>query len=61
MPIDPEKLRAILTEIEDTPDKALRLLDRELLALVKQQLTAFKTDVDKALLRLAFLDEQVLN
>jgi hypothetical protein len=61
MPIDPKRLLSLIHEIDQTPREGLRKLDRELLLLVKRQLVALKGDVDRALLRLEFVDELRLN
>jgi hypothetical protein len=58
MPVDPMRLLAI---IEETPHDGLRTLDRETLLATQKVLRALKQEVDRTLLRLAFVDEQQLN
>ncbi len=61
MPIDPTRIFAIIREIEQTPHDELREMDRELLLSIRQTLQEHKREVDKVLLRLAFVDGQQLN
>ena len=62
MPVDPTRILAIIREIEQTPQDALKEMDRELLLSIKQTLAAHKREVDKVLLLLNFVDdEQKLN
>jgi|KBSMisStandDraft_5_1062788.scaffolds.fasta_scaffold585386_2 hypothetical protein len=58
MPVDPLRLLAI---IDETPHEGLRTLDRETLLATQKVLKALKKEVDRTLLRLAFVDEQQLN
>ena len=58
MPVDPMRLLAI---IKETPHDGLRTLDRETLLATQKVLRALKQEVDRTLLRLAFVDEQQLN
>jgi hypothetical protein len=58
MPVDPLRLLAI---IDETPHEGLRALDRETLLATRKVLGALKQEVDRTLLRLAFVDEQQLN
>jgi hypothetical protein len=58
MPVDSMRLLAI---IEETPHDGLRTLDRETLLATQKVLRALKQEVDRTLLRLAFVDEQQLN
>ena len=50
-----------MPEIEETPHEGLRTLDRETLLATQKVLNALKQEVDRTLLRLAFVDEQQLN
>jgi len=43
------------------PHDALKTFDREMLMRIRQELIAHKREVDKAVLRLSFVDEQQLN
>ncbi len=61
MPIDPTRIFAIIREIERTPHDELKEMDRELLLSIRQTLQEHKREVDKVLLRLAFVDEKQLN
>ncbi|MFA5955062.1 hypothetical protein [Hyphomicrobium sp.] len=61
MPIDQTRIFAIIREIEQTPHDELKDMDRELLLSIRQTLQEHKREVDKVLLRLAFVDEQQLN
>jgi hypothetical protein len=62
VPVDPTRILAIIREIEQTPQDALKEMDRELLLSIKQTLAAHRREVDKVLLRLNFVnDEQKLN
>jgi len=56
--VDSMRLLAI---IEETPHDSLRMLDRETLLATQKALRALKQEVDRTLLRLAFVDEQRLN
>jgi hypothetical protein len=58
MPVDPLRLLAIF---DQTPHDGLRTLDRETLLATQKVLKALKQEVDRTLLRLAFVDEQQLN
>ena len=58
MPVDPLRLLAIIGE---TPHEGLRTLDRETLLATQKVLRALKQEVDRALLRLAFVEEKQLN
>jgi len=51
----------LLAIIEETPHDDLRKLDRETLLATQKLLKALKKQVDRTLLRLAFVDEQQLN
>lgn len=61
MPVDPTHILSIIRELEQTPHDALKEMDRELLLSIRQTLQEHKREVDKVLLRLAFVDEQQLN
>lgn len=61
MPVDPALILSIIRELEQTSPDALKEMDRELLLSIKQTLQAHKREVDRVLLRLAFVDEQQLN
>ncbi len=61
MPIDPARILSIIREIEQTSPEALKEMDRELLLSIKRTLQEHRREVDKALLRLSFADEQQLN
>ena len=61
MPIDPARVLSIIRELEQTSPDALKEMDRELLLSIKQTLKDHRREVDEALLRLAFVDEQQLN
>jgi hypothetical protein len=51
----------LLAIIEETPHDGLRALDRKTLLATQKVLRALKQEVDRTLLRLAFVDEQQLN
>jgi hypothetical protein len=61
MPVDPLRLLALCREIDETPYDDLLTLDREGLIVLLKELKALKKEVDRTLLRLAFVDEQQLN
>jgi hypothetical protein len=61
MPVDPTRLLSFIREIDQTPHDALKTFDREMLMRIRQELMAHKREVDKAVLRLSFVDEQQLN
>jgi hypothetical protein len=61
VPIDPKRILAIISEIEQTPSDALKEMDRELLISMRGILLKHRREVDEALLRLAFIDDQQLN
>ncbi len=61
MSVDPTRIISIIREIEQTPNDELKEMDRELLLSVRQTLQEHKREVDKVLLRLAFVEEQQLN
>jgi hypothetical protein len=48
-------------EVEASPHDKLREIDRETLLRMQSEIRALKRRVDRALLRLAFVDEQQLN
>ena len=61
MPVDPSRLLSFIREIDQTPHDALKTFDRKMLMRIRQELVAHKREVDKAVLRLSFVDEQQLN
>lgn len=61
MTIDATRLLSVIREIEQMPQDELKELDRKLLLSIKLTLQLHKSEVDKILSRLAFLDEQQLN
>ena len=61
MPTDPIRLLQFCQEIAETPHDKLRELDRETLVGVRASLLELRRQVDRALLRLSFVDEQQLN
>jgi hypothetical protein len=61
LPIDPTRILTIILELRQTPHDELRAIDRGLLLSIKQTLQEHRREVDKALLRLAFVDDQQLN
>lgn len=61
VPTDPTRILSIIRELERSSPDTLKDMDRELLLSIKRTLQKHKRDVDKVLLRLAFVDEQQLN
>lgn len=61
MPNSPVKLLARCREIDETPYEDLVKLDRERLIVLRRDPKALKKEVDRALLRTAFVDEQQLS
>jgi hypothetical protein len=61
MPPDPLRVLSMCEEIEAMPHDKLREIDRETLLRMRSELRALKRRVDRAVLRLAFVDEQQLN
>lgn len=61
MPSDPTRVLAIIYELDQSSPDALKEMDRELLFSIRKTLQEHKREVDKLLLRLAFVDEQRLN
>ena len=62
MPVDPSRLLSFIREIDQTPHDALKTFERKILMRIfRQELVAHKREVDKAVLRLSFVDEQQLN
>lgn len=61
MPIDPTRILSIIRELDQTSPDDLKEMDRELLLSIRQTLQEHRRQVDKVLLRLAFVDEQKLN
>lgn len=61
MPVDPTRILSVIRELEQTSPDALKEMDRELLLSIKKTLQDHKREVDKMLLRLAFIDGQQLN
>ncbi len=61
MPVDPTRLISFIREIDQTPHDALKDFDRELLMAIRLELMAHKREVDNAVLRLSFVDEQQVN
>jgi hypothetical protein len=61
MPADPIRLLKFCQEIEETPHDKLREMDRETLLGIQKSLRELKQQVDRTLLRLAFVNEQQLN
>lgn len=58
MPPDPIRVLTMCEEIEASPHDRLREIDRETLLRMQSDLRALKKRVDRALLRLSFVDEQ---
>ena len=56
MPTDPTRILSIIRELAQASPEALKEMDRELLISIKCTLQMHKRDIDKMLLRLAFLD-----
>ena len=61
MPTDPLRLLKFCQEIEETPHDRLREMDRETLLGIKASLQDVKRQLERTLLRLSFVDEQLLN
>ena len=61
MPVDPTRVLSIVRELEQTSPQALKKMDRELLHSIKRTLQKHKWDIDRAFLRLAFVDDQQLD
>jgi hypothetical protein len=61
MPVDPSRLLPFIREIDQTPHDAPKTFDREMLMRIRQELVAHKREVEKAVLRLSFVDEQQLH
>jgi hypothetical protein len=61
VPVDPTRILSVIRELEQTSPDALKEMDRGLLLSIKKTLQDHKREVDKMLLRLAFIDGQQLN
>jgi hypothetical protein len=61
MPADATRILAILGEMEAATSEGLRQMDRDLIQSIRDVLRAHRIEVDKVLLKLAFVMDQQIN
>jgi hypothetical protein len=61
MPADATRILAILGEMEGATSEGLRQMDRDLIQSIRDVLRAHRIEVDKVLLKLAFVMDQQIN